>query len=104
MFMGDLAARFSFASLLYLVNGTQSANGVADGFPMHKSVACWSASSMRKGGYDFAGWGHIRRASECHARFYGRRAGTLDNLTLNHPPGSKAWCATERTVTLLSLV
>jgi hypothetical protein len=46
---------------------------------------------MRRGGYEWAGWGHIKKSSACFNRWYGPNAGTLHNLTMNHPPGSKAW-------------
>lgn len=90
MVIGDLAARFWFSALVYLLNGTTTPADVAPGFPQHIGP-CWSPDSSRRGGYEFAGWGHIKKGTPCFSRFYGTKAGTLYNLTLNHPPGSKAW-------------
>ena len=62
---------------------------------MHKAAIgseCeWPTSYMRRGGYDFGGWAHFKKGSHCFLKWYGWRAGTLYNLTLNHTPGSKAW-------------
>ena len=96
MVIGDLAARHWFASLVYLLNNTASPIEVADGFPRHSSLAAgdacaWPADRVHRGGYDFSGWGHIPKSTPCHTAWYGSRAGTLHNLTMNHPPGSKAW-------------
>jgi hypothetical protein len=88
--VGDLHARLYFASLVYLLNGTRAPEEVAPGFPQHKSE-CWSPDGTKRGGYSFAGWDHIRKSSPCHLRFYGTKTGTLHNLTMNHPAGSKAW-------------
>ena len=91
MVMGDLAARHWYAALVYLLNETASPEEVAEGYPQHIGP-CWNPDSMRRGGYEFAGWGHIKKSSPCFLRWYGSKAGTLHNLTLNHAPGSKA-CA-----------
>lgn len=95
MVIGDLAARFWYSALLFLLNGTAGPGEVADGFPMHRSSAecVWDPDSMHRGGYDFGGWAHIKKTSPCFRRFYGHAFGTLLDkpLTLNHPPGSKAW-------------
>ena len=88
--MGDLHARQYFAALVYLLNATAGPEDVAKGFPQHKG-RCWSPDGMKRGGYSFGGWDHIRKASPCFHRWYGTKCGTLDNLTLHHPPGSKAW-------------
>ena len=90
MVVGDLAARLWYAALLYLLNGTHAPEEVAVGYPQHIG-SCWSPDSMRRGGYEFAGWGHIKKGSPCFLRWYGPNAGTLYNLTLKHPAGSKAW-------------
>ena len=116
--VGDLAARLWFSALVYLVNGTVAPAEVADGYPLHKSRdgdACtWNPDRMARGGCeqqiqtsesapmatshlippaadDFGGWAHFKKSSPCFLRWYGWRAGTLINLTLNHPPASKAW-------------
>lgn len=97
MVVGDLAARLWFSALVYLVNGTAQPSEVEDGFPLHKEradgVCAWNPDSMRRGGYDFGGWAHFKKSSPCFKRWYGHRFGTLLDkpLTLNHPPGSKAW-------------
>lgn len=57
MVIGDLAARFWYAALVHLLNGTRNEE-VADGYPMHKS-ACWDPVKTRRGGYDFSGWGAL---------------------------------------------
>ena len=84
-----------FAALVFLVNGTNDTSEVADGYPMHKASvgdACeWPTKSVRRGGYDFGGWAHFKKGTPCFLKWYGWRAGTLFNLTLNHTPGSKAW-------------
>ena len=90
MIIGDLAARLWYSALIYLLNGTRTPEEVAPGYPQHIG-SCWNAESTRRGGYEFAGWGHIRKGTPCFLRWYGPRCGTLYNLTLNHPPGSKAW-------------
>jgi hypothetical protein len=90
-FMGDLHARLLFSALVYQLNGTAGADEVAAGFPQHRNPSCWSPDGIRRGGYSFGGWDHIKRSSPCHLRFYGASAGTLHNLTLKHAPGSKAW-------------
>ena len=90
MVIGDLAARLWYSALIFLLNGTKSADEVAPGFPQHMG-SCWNPDSMRRGGYSFAGWDHIKKGSRCFDRFYGTNSGTLYNLTLKHPPGSKNW-------------
>ena len=90
MVVGDLAARLWYAALIYLLNGTKTPDDVAVGYPQHIG-SCWGADGMKRGGYSFAGWDHIKKGSACFSRWYGTNAGTLYNLTLNPPPGSKAW-------------
>ena len=96
MIIGDLAARLFYSALIFLVNGTASPEEVAAGYPQHIG-SCWNPDGYRvKGGYSFAGWDHIKKGTPCFSRWYGAGpngigAGTLYNLTLNHPPGSKNW-------------
>lgn len=90
MIIGDLHARLHYAALVFLLNGTATPDDVAFGFPQHKG-SCWNPDSARRGGYGFGGWDHIPKRSPCHLRWYGSNAGTLHNLTMRHPPGSKAW-------------
>ena len=90
LIIGDLHARLVFSSLVYLLNQTASPDDVEMGMPQHKG-SCWSPDGIKRGGYSFSGWDHIKKSSPCHLRWYGSKAGTLFNLTMNHAPGSKAW-------------
>jgi len=109
-FLGDLAARLLFSALIYLVNGTKAPSEVADGYPLHKARVgdhcSWNPNprSVARGGYDFGGWAHFKKSSPCFLRWYGWRAGTLFNLTLNHPPKSKAWWGRGTTRDVMTLL
>lgn len=78
--------------------------------PLHKARVgdhcSWNPNprSVARGGYDFGGWAHFKKSSPCFLRWYGWRAGTLFNLTLNHPPKSKAWWGRGTTRDVITLL